>query len=545
MLRVVGEFSSVQDIEDMQIPLTTGGYVRLAELARVEDTVKDNNQFVYMNGEPCIQVAIQKQTDANTVRVSEGVKEALAKLQQDLPQNLKVNVAMDQADYIRLSLDQVKSNALSGAALAILILFLFLRNIRSTLIIGTAIPISILATFTLLYLGGLTLNIITLGGLALGVGMMVDNAIVVLENIYRYRQEGHSRSEAAKKATDEIGLAVTASTLTTIVVFVPIVYVEGLASQVFRPMALTVAFALLASLFVAITLVPMLSSKILKVESREAKRGFFSKIFQGWSRLLVGLDQLYRRVLAWAIRHRKTVVVSTLLLFIVSIAVIPFVGMEFMPKQDTGQYSVNITLPNGTAVQETERVTKLVQKYIEELPEHEWAIYAIGVSGDMISTGGTTEKATISGKLKDKSERVRHIDQVMDELRVKCAGIPRAEIEIASMDVMTTGQQSISIGLSGDNLEVLKIFAETVAERVRSIEGTREVTTSFEEGRPEIHLKLQREKAEQYGISTTQLSSLLATAISGTTQHNIMRKEIDVRVVIDQSIVRISIIWSL
>lgn len=536
MLRVVGEFSSVQDIEDMQIPLTTGGYVRLAELARVEDTVKDNNQFVYMNGEPCIQVAIQKQTDANTVRVSEGVKEALAKLQQDLPQNLKVNVAMDQADYIRLSLDQVKSNALSGAALAILILFLFLRNIRSTLIIGTAIPISILATFTLLYLGGLTLNIITLGGLALGVGMMVDNAIVVLENIYRYCQEGHSRSEAAKKATDEIGLAVTVSTLTTIVVFVPIVYVEGLASQVFRPMALTVAFALLASLFVAITLVPMLSSKILKVESREAKRGFFSKIFQGWSRLLVGLDQLYRRVLAWAIRHRKTVVVSTLLLFIVSIAVIPFVGMEFMPKQDTGQYSVNITLPNGTAVQETERVTKLVQKYIEELPEHEWAIYAIGVSGDMISTGGTTEKATISGKLKDKSERVRHIDQVMDELRVKCAGIPGAEIEIASMDVMTTGQQSISIGLSGDNLEVLKIFAETVAERVRSIEGTREVTTSFEEGRPEIHLKLQREKAEQYGISTTQLSSLLATAISGTTatQYHEGGEEIDVRVVIDQ-----------
>ena len=146
---------------------------------------------------------------------------------------------------------------------------------------------------------------------------------------------------------------------------------------------------------------------------------------------MVGLDQLYRRVLAWAIRHRKTVVVSTLLLFIVSIAVIPFVGMEFMPKQDTGQYSVNITLPNGTAVQETERVTKLVQKYIEELPEHEWAIYAIGVSGDMISTGGTTEKATISGKLKDKSERVRHIDQVMDELRVKCAGIPGAEIEIS------------------------------------------------------------------------------------------------------------------
>ena len=536
MLRVVGEFSSIQDIEDLQIPLTTGGYVRLAELARVEDTLKDNNQFVYMNGEPCIQVAVQKQTDANTVRVSEGVKEALATLQKELPQNLKVNMALDQADYIRLSLDQVKSNAISGAAIAIFVLFLFLRNIRSTLIIGTAIPISILATFTLLYFGGLTLNIITLGGLALGVGLMIDNAIVVLENIYRYRQEGHSRIEAARKGTEEVGLAVTASTLTTIVVFVPIVYVQGLASQVFRPMALTVSFSLLASLFVALTLVPMLSAKILKVEPQGVKKGFFADIFRVSGRLLEGIDEFYRRVLAWTIRHRKTVVAFTLLLFIVSIAAIPFVGMEFMPKQDTGQYSVEITLPNGTAVQETERVTKLVQEHIEELPEHEWAIYSIGAGGSMIPTGGTTEKATISGKLKDKSERVRNIDQILDELRIKCAGIPGAEIEIASADMISTGQQSISIGISGDNLEVLEIFAGTVADRVRSVEGTREVITSFEEGRPEIHLKLQREKAEQYGISTPQLSSLLATAISGTTatQYHDSGEEIDVRVVLDE-----------
>jgi len=378
--------------------------------------------------------------------------------------------------------------------------------------------------------------VITLGGLALGVGMMVDNAIVILENIYRYRQEGYSRFEAAKKGAEEVALAVIASTLTTVVVFVPIVYVQGLASQVFRPMALTVTFSLLASLFVSLTLVPMLSSKILKVEPIGVDGGFFSKIFHAWGRLLDGLDEIYRRILAWAIRHRKTVVTGTLLLFIASIAALPLVGMEFMPKQDSGQYTVNITLPDGTAVQETARVTKLVEGYIEKLPEHEWAIYAIGVGGDMISTGSSTERASISGKLKDKSKRVRNIDQVMDELRIKFAGIPGAEIEIASADMISTGEQSISIGLSGDNLEVLEIFAATVADKVRSVEGTREVTTSFEEGRPEIHLKLQRAKAEQYGISTTQLSSLLTTAISGSTATRYREggEEIDVRVVLDE-----------
>lgn len=535
VLRVVGEFESVQDIENVQIPLVTGGYVRLAEIALVEDTLKDNNQFVYMNGEPCLQISLQKQTDANTVQVSQDVNAELATMQKELPQNIQVNVAMDQAEYIQLSIDNVKGNAVSGAILAIIILFLFLRNFRSTLIIAIAIPISIIATFTLLYFGGLTLNIITLGGLALGVGMMVDNSIVILENIYRYRQEGHSQTGAATKGAQEVALAVTASTLTTIVVFLPIVYIEGLSSQIFRPLALTVSFSLLASLFVSLTLVPMLSAKILKVESLEEKRGISLKVFRVWTGFFTSLEELYRRILAWAIKHRKTVVLATLFLFLASIAAIPLVGMEFMPKQDSGQYSVNITLPNGTAVQETERVTHLVSEYIEEFPEHEWAIYAVGVAGDMISAGTSSEKATISGKLKEKSQRERTIDEVLDELRVKCAGIPGVKIEIMSMDTMSMSGSSISVGLTGDNLEVLRIMANTVAERVKSIEGTREVKTSFEEGRPEIHLKLQREKAEQYGISTMQLSSLLTTAITGTTatQYHEGGEEINVRVVID------------
>ncbi|MDD2433371.1 MAG: efflux RND transporter permease subunit [Clostridia bacterium] len=556
MVRVVGEFESVQEIEDLQIPLPSGGYVRLAEIARVEDTFKDKKEFVYMDGEPSVQIAVQKQTDANTVKVSEAVKVAIADLEKDLPQKATINVGFDQAEYINLALDQVKENAYIGAGLAVLILFLFLRNLRSTLIIGLSIPIAIIATFILMFFGGLTLNIITLGGLALGIGMMVDCSIVILENIYRYRQNGYSQIAAAREGSSEVSLAVTASTLTTIVVFLPIVYVEGLASQIFRPMALTVSFALVASLVVALTLVPMLSSKILRVdapgvangssvpagnkaEQKGKKKKFKPKerLFTAWGKFLTVIDELYRRILGWSIQHRKTVIFLTLGLFIMSIAVIPFVGMEFLPQQDSGEYTINISLPNGTAVRETQRVTKIVEQYIEEMPEHEWAIYAVGLESGMISSGSTPEKAIIRGKLTGKRERTRSLNQVLDDIRNKCARIPGAKIEINALDAAMGGLQSpIEIGLTGDNLEVLEMLAQTIATRVKEVEGAREVKTSIEDARPEVHLKLQRKKAEQYGINTTQLSSLLSTAINGTTATRYREKgeEVDVRVVLDE-----------
>jgi HAE1 family hydrophobic/amphiphilic exporter-1 len=556
IVRVVGAFESVQEIEDLQIPLSSGGYVRLAEIARVEDTFKDKKEFVYMDGEPSVQIAVQKQTDANTVKVSEAVRVAIADLEKDLPQKSTINIGFDQAEYINLALDQVKENAYIGAGLAVLILFLFLRNLRSTLIIGLAIPIAIIATFILMFFAGLTLNIITLGGLALGIGMMVDCSIVILENIYRYRQNGYSKIAAAREGATEVSLAVTASTLTTIVVFLPIVYVEGLASQIFRPMAWTVSFALLASLVVALTLVPMLSSKILRVDAlgvangssvpagnkaeQKGKKKKFKpkeKLFTTWGNFLTALDELYRRILGWSIQHRKTVVFLTLGLFIMSIAVIPLVGMEFLPQQDSGEYTVNISLPNGTAVRETQRVTKIVEQYIEEMPEHEWAIYAVGLEAGMISSGSTPEKAIIRGKLTEKRERTRSLNQVLDDLRNKCASIPGAKIEINALDVAMGGLQSpIEIGLTGDNLEVLEMLAQTIATRVKEVEGAREVKTSIEDARPEVHLKLQRKKAEQYGINTTQLSSLLSTAINGTTATRYREKgeEIDVRIVLDE-----------
>lgn len=534
IVRVTGEFDSIQEIEELLIPLASGGKVRLAELARVEDTFHEQTQFVYMNGTPCVEISIQKQSDANTIEVSEAVHAEIEKLKAELPAGTDFVVGLDQASYIRMSIDTVTNNALLGASLAILILFLFLRTLRSTLVIAVAIPISIIATFILLYFGGLTLNVVSLGGLALGVGMMVDNSIVILENIYRHRQEGWSRLEAAKAGAHEVSSAVIASTLTTIAVFLPIVYVEGLASQVFRPLALTVSFSLLASLIVALTLVPMLSSKVLKVERNTRRK---NPLFELWGKALSGLETGYRALLVWAINHKKTVIGTTAILFLISCGVMALVGMEFLPKQDTGQYTINITLPNGTAVRETQRVTDLVVKYIQEAPEHEWCLYAVGTGGNVMSSTASSESAMVMGQLVSKAKRTRSIDEVLDEIRKKCNSIPGAKIEILGTDMsMITSLTPIQINITGDNLDVLTAFADTVAEKVKAVEGVREVKTSLEDGRPELVIKINREKAAHYGLNSTQLSSFLSTSISGTTATKYRKagEEVDVRVMLDE-----------
>lgn len=535
-IRVIGEFKSVKEIEDIQIPLKTGGYVRLGELAQIEDTVKDKDVYVYMDGKPSIQISLQKQTDANTVNVSDAIKVALEDMKKFLPKEAETKIAFDTAEFIRQSIANVTRNAVVGAVLAVVVLLLFLRNIRSTLIVGTAIPISIIATFILMYFSGQTLNLISLGGLALGIGMMVDNAIVILENIYRHRQEGFSRIESAVKGAGEVGVAIIASTLTTIIVFLPIVYVEGLASQIFRPLALTVAFSLLSSLFVALTLVPMLSSKILKVENNGNGKGPISRLSKRWGNILDRLDSKYKKVLHWSINNKKKVVFTMIALLVISLVMMPLVGMEFIPEQDTSEYVLNITMPNGTALHETQRVTELVERYIQELPEHEWTFYAVGTGGSMFGGGSSSERATIRGKLVEKSKRNRGIDQVLDELRKKCSNIPGAKIEIrAEGGSMATSTNPIEIGLTGDNLEVLTALADDIKERVKAVDGTREVKTSIEDGSPELHLKLNRQKADLYGLNGAQLSQILSTAINGSvaTRYRQSGEEIDVRVVLD------------
>ncbi|KJS81348.1 MAG: hypothetical protein JM58_17125 [Peptococcaceae bacterium BICA1-8] len=538
LVRVKGEFTSLQDLANILIPLKSGGNIKLQELAEIKDTYKEVSSYSMLNGVPSIALNIQKQSDANTVKVSDEVIKVLSEVKKELPPNVAIKTAFDQAEYIRQTIDQVIKNGYLGAALAIIILFLFLRSLRSTLIIGTAIPISIITTFILVYFAGLSLNMMSLGGLALGIGMMVDSAIVILENIYRHRQEGLSRIEAAKMGTSEVGTAVVASTLTTVAVFLPIVYVEGMASQIFKPLALTISFSLLASLLIALSFIPMLASKLLIVETNgngnDKPKNFIQRLSKSWGNAFGRLDVKYLGILKWALKRKKTVIFITLAAFVGSIALIPLVGMEFIPASDDGYFSVDIQLPNSGILEETTRVVDKVEEVVASMEEVESIFLSAGSQGGMMTGGfGTgSHLANIVGRLVPLNERERGVAEVMDDIRARLTDLPGATIEVSGGDSGFGGQTPIFISIKGHDLEELKDLAQEFADRIREVPGAREVTTSQEEGNPELAVKIDREKAALYGISSHQVSSTVRNGLEGaiSSKYRTGGEEIDIRV---------------
>ncbi|MFZ7101488.1 MAG: efflux RND transporter permease subunit [Peptococcaceae bacterium] len=538
LLRIKGEFTSIQDLEDIMVTLKTGENMPLKDLSEIRDTYREVDSFTLINGTPSIAVSIQKQSDANTVDVSDRVQETVRELEKELPEKVSIKVASDQAEFIRQAISRVVQNGLIGAVLAVVILFLFLRNMRSTMIIGTAIPISVITTFILMYFGGLTLNLISLGGLALGIGMMVDNAIVILENIYRYRQQGYSRIEAAKQGAAEVASAIVASTLTTVAVFLPIIFVEGIASQIFKPMALTVSFSLIASLLVALTLIPMLSSKYLKVE-KNGNGSPLKRISKLWLKLLDALDEKYRALLGWALKKRKTVIFATLIALIISIALIPRIGMEFIPEQDSGQFSISVNLPNNSVLERTEKVLSRVEAIVSEIPEVETVFTSVGSGGGFSLGGGkSTHQGNISVELVPVSRRTRGIQEILDEIREKTAVIPGADISLSAESMsMGSSQAAVSLSIKGYDLDVLQNLADQIAAKVKEVPGTREVTTSLEEGSPEIAIALDRQKAAEYGISTYQAAQSLRMGIQGATasRYRTGGEEIDIKVILKEA----------
>lgn len=525
LVRLTGKFKNIDEIRNILIP-TASGTVPLENIAKVEDTYKKMNSISRLNGENSIGLMIQKQTDSNTVAVSNSVNSELEKIINDIDNDLRVVPIMDQADFIKKSIGNVGRNALIGGFLAILILFLFLRNYRSTVIIATAIPVSVITTFMLIYFGNLTLNMMTLGGLALGVGMLVDNSIVVLENIYRYRIEGYNRIEAAKKGSQEVGMAIVASTLTTVVVFLPIVFMGGMAAELFQELALTVTFSLLASLVVSLTLIPVMSSKFLKVNDKE-KQNLDKK------GLIDGIKNKYKTTLIWSLDHRKILIVLSIIVFIGSIALFPLIGAEFIPSMDQGQFTINVEMPIGTNLEETNRVTTLIEDKVLALSEVESLLVNVGSAGDMMGSS-SSDMSSLIVLLKSPSQRERTTTEVMEELRSEII-IPDAGISMSAADMMGAGMMGgspISIKVSGDDLAVLEEMSVKIKEQVKEVEGVREVEDSISEGRPELQIRINRSLAAQFGLRSAQIGSAVKTAISGTvaTRYEISGQEIDIRV---------------
>src|SRR5690625_4598985 len=384
-LRVVGEFESVDDIKETVIQTETGATLTVEDVAEVKDTFKDSSAITLINGEPSVVLSVMKKTDGNTVDVANQIKDAIKELEEDvIPSDVELKTVIDTSEFIEMSVDAVIQNILIGGAISIFVLLLFLKSIRATIVIGVSIPIAVISTFTLMYFTGETLNILTLGGLALGIGMMVDSSIVILENIYSYRQKGHSLFESAIKGASELAPAIIASTTTTLVVFLPIVFTNGIASDLFTPLALTVSFSLIASLVVAITLVPMLSSQLLSKAMENQEKSYW------FDRFLERVSNIYRATLKWVLKRRKTTIAGTVIAIVGSLALTPFIGTEFIPSSDQGQINISVETAPGSSLKYTEEIAEQVNERLtdyEDVIETNYISIGGGGFGGGVSSG--------------------------------------------------------------------------------------------------------------------------------------------------------------
>ncbi|MEA1975538.1 MAG: efflux RND transporter permease subunit [Bacillota bacterium] len=533
--KIIGEFQSIEEISNLPIILNDGNVIQLKDVAKVKLTTEVTESINRYNGNISIGLNISKQTDANTVKVARKIKKEIEKLENEL-ENVNIDIIYDASVFINSAINNVEKSGIIGGLLAILILYLFLRNIRTTTIIAISIPVSIIATFSLIYFYGITLNLMTLGGLALGLGMLVDNSIVVLENIYRYRDMGYSRKDAAREGTNEISMAVTTSTLTTVAVFLPIVFIEGVTSILFKELALTLTFSLLSSLVVALTIVPMLSSLILKIDHVQDEK----KRFSLFDKLYKKIETFYIFLVKKAIKKRKTTFIIMLLLFISSFSLISLIGAEFIPSMDEGSISINVELPSSSKFESTLDTINSIESDLESIKEIESIYTVVGITGFGHIQRNSGNNGTITANLVNLKDRDKSTFEIADEIRKITKDYAGAEINVNATESQGFGGMTapITIELKGDNLDILKNYSERISEITKTIEGTREVTSSLEKEKDELALVIDREKASFYGLTSANISHYIRDITRGTTLTNYKTngEEIKIKIIGDESI---------
>ena len=536
--RITGEYESLEEMGEVVVGAGEAGSVKLSQVAEIYEGFAEEDQVSRLDGDTTVMLSIQQQPDANTVDVANLVHDQLDQLEQEF--GISFMIAMDQSEYIVDAVQSMGRNAAIGAILAVIVLYLFLGNIRLTSIIAVAIPVSVIGTFTLLYFQGETLNIITIGGLALGVGLMVDNAIVVLENIYRQQEGELEAASAVVTGTEQVIPAIVAGTLTTVSVFLPIVFIEGIASIVFSPLSWTVAFALLTSLLVAFTVIPTLAYRMLSKQQQAGKRRAVKRGKPFLGRMVDSLIRIYSRVLAWAMRNRAITVVLCFGILALSLMLIPLVGFEFLPEEDSGEISISLELPAGTTLETTDDLTKEMESIIAQHPEVESVLTNVGggagMAGGLMGPDNPNE-ASLTVSLLPLEEREQVTAETAEDLRLELEAImPReGDVRVTVQDIAGGGmamEAPISVEIRGDELEVLEELSEEVEEIVAAVEGTREIGSSIDEERPEVQVSLDRRRASDLGVTTEQVASQVRVALDGqvVTQYRAGGDEIDVRV---------------
>jgi HAE1 family hydrophobic/amphiphilic exporter-1 len=533
LVRSQGQFQSIEDIKNIVVLTREGVPVYLRDLAEVTDTTEQRRTFMRINGRPGIQIQVQKQSGKNTVAVADLVRREVERVNREVP-GIKMIVTQDNSVFIQRAIDNVQEHALVGGVLVVLIIFAFLRDVRSTFIVCTSIPVSVIGTFALLYFGGFTLNTMTFGGLALGIGMIVDAAIVVLENTHRHLHMGKDKMTAAIDGSEEVWSAILASTLTHIAVFIPLLFLSGTASIMFTQLSVVVMFSLAMSLFVAVTIVPVLCSRWLKTPDEEAQAsGVMARFYRLSEQFLDAMDERYRRAIHLALNHRPTVLAGAAALVVGAVLLYPMVSVELMPQTDEGEVNINAELPVGTRIERTEEALLRLEEMVRErVPEAVTVMTQGGGGGNNWQTGGgQTHRGQIRLILVPRDERTRTNEEIAFALRRELQGLPgvavRANPAGGNNQIMrflsgggqnnNGGSSRLQVEIRGHDLDDARRVAQEVRGLMENTPGLADVNIGREEGRPEIAVRVDRPKAAMLGMSVSSVATTIQTNVAGTT----------------------------
>ena len=581
LVRTINQFNTLDEMRNLYIATVNGSHVRLSDIAQVKDAFVDRQSITYVDGREAIEIAIYKEGDANTVQVAQTVIAKLEELQKTLPAGYELKLVYDQSTFISDAISEVKSAAISGGVLAMLVLYLFLRNLWTTLVISISIPLSIIATFNLMYAQEISLNIMSLGGIALAIGMLVDNAIVVLENISRYKEQGYSAMEAAKKGASEVSMAITASTLTTVAVFFPLVFIDGIAGQLFKDQALTVTYALLASLVVALTLIPAMAAHersfgetqvatdvVPKVRPQRWYQwvvwvlklpfvavsylvsmliSLLTLIWRGLAKIcgllfnplldlvqsgLRQLEQSYRWVLQKSLQAKSLVLVITLAITGVCFSLAPRLGFDVIPAMSQGEFYVEVQLPVGSAIERTDLVLKQLAQVAkaQDVVERTYAQAGTGQQMTVDPSIGGSHWGRLNVVLKPLSSAADE-QQLMQLLRDTVAAMPDVTAKIDTPELFNLSTP-MEIEVAGHELATLKTASAELAVKLAALERFADVKSSLRDGQPEITLHFDHQRLAQLEMTASDVAKRVANYVGGEVagQFSIADRKVDIRV---------------
>ncbi|MTI87829.1 MAG: efflux RND transporter permease subunit [Balneolaceae bacterium] len=575
LVRTLNEFKTVDQIRNVVVARKGDNTIYLKDVAEVNQSYKEREAITRLNGSEAVEIAVYKEGDANTVAVAEAVKTGIADIQKVLPEGMQLEKVYDQSVFISSAVNEVKNAGIIGGVLAVLVLYLFLRSFWTTVIISVSIPVSIIATFNLMYGNDITLNIMSLGGIALGIGMLVDNSIVVLENIARHKQMGKSVMQSAREGAGEVGMAVVASTLTTIAVFFPLVFVQGIAGQLFRDQALTVTFSLLASLVVAVTLIPMLSSlggnksEVEKPELQEPKTSFgrvlrkirmflfytiptaiakafrfifswigkffkflFSPLVYAFDKLYQATENIYVSFLEWSLNHKFIVLSTALLIFAGSIALVPHIGIELIPQLSQGEFKVEFKLPPGTPIEETDHALQSVQHAVKNIADIQ-ATFAVAGTGNRMDANpdqGGENWGELNVLLASGASSLQE-ETTMDNMRSSLQTIPGLQYKFARPSLFSF-KTPIEVEINGFDLDKLKEVSNKISRKLSANSRFADVKSTMETGSPEIQILFDRDRAAALGLQVHDVADRIVSNVRGdvATRYSWRDRKIDVLV---------------